>query len=182
MLAVKLQDVPEWIGVGGVLIAALAYWSGRLDARRSLASAVHAVAERFEVGGDRPEIDVKVYNGSDRPVFDVLVCVWSWPGRRRWWWRAVTYGRWLSGARQQEMGTHAIREHGASDLMEFRRFPAECIHDRGRTFRPPILVVFTDGNGRRWVRWPDGRLSRFHPSRGFGRLKSFRQRRRASLG
>ena len=30
----------------------------------------------------------------------------------------------------------------------------------------PIIIVFTDGNGRRWVRWPDGRLSRqFRPFR-----------------
>jgi hypothetical protein len=29
---------------------------------------------------------------------------------------------------------------------------------------PPVMVGFRDGNGRRWVRWSDGKLTRLYPS------------------
>ena len=30
---------------------------------------------------------------------------------------------------------------------------------------PPIVLMFRDGNGRLWARWPDGQLKRVSPSR-----------------
>jgi hypothetical protein len=29
---------------------------------------------------------------------------------------------------------------------------------------PPIMLMFRDGSGREWVRWPDGNLTRITPS------------------
>ena len=29
---------------------------------------------------------------------------------------------------------------------------------------PPLMIRFRDGNGRLWVRWPDGKLTRERPS------------------
>jgi hypothetical protein len=41
--------------------------------------------------------------------------------------------------------------------------------------RPPVLIRFVDCNGRRWVRWPDGKLDALWPS-----IAARRRRHRSS--
>jgi hypothetical protein len=75
-------------------------------------------------------------------------------GRRRWLWRWLPADEWLSG---RQLGMDRVPMMGP-DAVEILRPGREGQAKSVATDRPEIVLVFTDGKGARWVRWPDGRL------------------------
>jgi hypothetical protein len=136
-------------------VAVLTYGSKVNEGRRDLARFVHTLEAR--VSEDHRILDAVLANDGPAPIRFVGVTLFR-PGRRRWWWR-VRRGRtgWWTGDKVSRRFFPIVWPETRIDdeNMQFvGRFDGS-----GLGFHP-IVVEFTDGNGRRWVRWPDGRLSR----------------------
>jgi hypothetical protein len=168
--------VPTWLTFAGVVIATATYISSRLDAIRRPASNVFAVVPRYAFGGSSRTQDpftmVRIENGSDMPIFDCRVAVWDWGARRRRLWRVRRRGDWLASERIAGRVFPSISARGHSEDADL---PGLGLPMDGRRLgdlevAPPVLLTFRDGNGRRWVRWPDGRLTRERPCRRRSRL------------
>lgn len=155
-------NVPAWLALIGGLTAAFAFTAGRLDARRLLASQVFAVLTSFRLGVDRQtgtygHVNVKPTNYGNAPIFDVGISVHQ-RGRRRWFWRLRGRADWWTGAPVRGGGRlwSTILPESEGEVAEL---PApDASRDADRT-NPPVIMTFRDGNGRRWVRWPDGKLT-----------------------
>jgi hypothetical protein len=163
-VAADWGSVPAWIALIGGFIAAAAFWTGRRDRTKADAARVYAVVTSFRGGGRSDEnfTNTRIYNDGARPIFDVGLSVWEW-GRRRWTWRVRRHEHCMTGNRIEGAvysgvlpGTNTT-EAELRGLVTYSRYGLEVA--------PPILLIFRDGNGRRWIRWPDGRLSRLRPSR-----------------
>lgn len=161
-------SVPAWLGLAGAAVAVLAYLAGRRDAARTHAAAVYAVItgsrqmpDASVTEDNRRFTKVVVHNDGDLPALDVSPSVWEW-GRRRWTWRFRRHTDWWTGKRVQGIVYATIAPHSTGAEHEFLGIG---LPPRGQpdTVRPPVVLVFLDGNGRRWVRWPDGRLHRIWP-------------------
>jgi hypothetical protein len=165
-------SVPAWLALGGVVVAVAVFVAGRADATRKHAASVYVVITSFKAGtGDRyladapgaeappPFTKVVIQNDGDLPVVDANVSVWEW-GHRRWdWWdRGMT--DWWTGQRVRGVDYATIAPHSEATEHEFPAVGLPATRRPGDTARPPVILIFRDGNGRRWVRWPDGRLSR----------------------
>lgn len=125
------------------------------EGRRELAR--HVCTLEDHVSDNHRVLNAVLVNDGPAPIRFVGVTLFR-PGRRRWGWRLrpSRTSRWTGekvSGRFFPIVWPETRIDG--DNMEFvGRF-----QDWGLGFHP-IVVEFTDGNGRRWVRWPDGRLSR----------------------
>lgn len=151
--------VPAWLALAGGFVALLSYRTTRRDLRRAPAASVYVVVTHFRASAPAKPDDqttYKVVNGGALPIYDVGVSVWEF-GRRRRSWRFRKVGQWMTGTRL-EGRVHIAIEPGGEVTGEDMSAPSlvgwKVIE------APPVLLIFRDGNGRRWVRWPDGRLNR----------------------
>jgi hypothetical protein len=157
---IEWSELPSWIGVIAVVIGALTFAASRRDAHRALASKVFVFGPYQGASHDDPGwTNVEIHNNGDAPIFDCSVSLYDW-GERRRTWRARKATDWWSANRID--GRHfsiitptsrSAEDHG---LMGGLGNPPK----RYESLRPPVILIFRDGNGRRRVRWPDGRLTR----------------------
>ncbi len=164
-MATDWGSVPAWVGLAFGSTALAAYVSARRDARRAPGAAVYLVHQGFKVSSPPSDDDFtayKVVNTGSLPVYDVGVSVWEY-GRRRWFWRIRRFTRWMTSDQITGRVHVAIEPGGQGEGGDMpaprHRSEAKRVGD---STAPPVLVVFRDGNGRQWVRWPDGRLNRVH--------------------
>jgi hypothetical protein len=170
-VAAEWGSIPSWLALVGALVAAAAFVVGRLDALRRPASMVFPIAMSYKYGGDpdSPDPDthttVQIENGSDMPVFECHIALYKW-GHRRRFWRLRRYDRWMTGERivGRVYPTLLAHHNSSEDELPGLGLPiSKGTIDRNMS--PPLLLLFRDGNGRRWIRWPDGRLTRHRPCR-----------------
>lgn len=107
----------------------------------------------------RPLTEFEIVNNSRLPVFDVGVSAWQW-GRRRLTWRIRRYDRWMTRDLLVSRVYPMIRPTSRTDADDLPGLPTPGPPG----VPPPVMLVFTDGHGRRWVRWHDGRLTKLYPS------------------
>lgn len=161
MAATDWGTVPAWLALAGGAAALVSYRTSRRDLKRAPAAGVYVVVTSFHVSAPHEREDhtaYKVSNTGTLPIYDVCVSVWEF-GKRRRTWRFRKANDWMIGARI-EGRTHICIEPGseaAGDDMSPPKLHAGVLK---KFEAPPVMVVFRDGNGRRWVRWPDGRLNR----------------------
>jgi hypothetical protein len=156
-------DWVQWLGLGGVLVAVAAFVAGRRDASRVEASTVYVMVTLWQpapVPPDRPLIThYQIFNKGSRPALAVRVSAWDW-GRRRLTWRFRPYEDWMTGRRMVGRVINTLTPDSSTDELDL---PApERAGPVGEP--PPIMLMFRDGSGREWVRWPDGKLTRITPS------------------
>jgi hypothetical protein len=122
-------------------------------------------------GGGRTT--ARVANKTRFPVSSVRVMAWE-HGRRSRAWRLVRQDRWMTG---RCLGP-AVRLATLVPAEEFEcELPAPSTTGIDGD-APPVTLEFQDGGGRghRWIRWPDGKVTRLYPS-----VHWLQQRRRARL-
>lgn len=148
-----------WLAFGGLLVAAATLGAAIADRRREQASGVFAIVEAYRMGpGPDSHTTVSIHNLSPAPVFDAGVSVYKW-GRRRWCWRVRRRVNWWTGARIPSGVVYPTILPGVET--EHEQLPGVDAPTVGRLpTKPDVIVTFTDASGRRWVRWPDSRLSR----------------------
>ena len=142
---------PEWleaVGTLGALSFALFQYRNYLgDQARQQASKVSVWASQYRYPSSGPSsATAVVYNGSDQPVYDCSLRLLSWD------WR--TKPERLHGIRfpviqpQSKTGGHRV-DNGLTAPPESEGVVS-----------PPYEIEFSDAAGHRWVRKPDGRLTR----------------------
>jgi hypothetical protein len=156
-----------WLTLGTILVALTTFVMGRRDEARAPAAHVYVVVVDFRTGrptdGNPVFTDVEVRNDGEFPILDPSVQLWNWGKPRRFTWRLRRLEGWLTSERKawvngsyvpakSRTGVHRLC--GLEDKTEIEGSPS-----------PPIVLMFRDGNGRLWVRWPDGKLKRVTPSR-----------------
>lgn len=135
----------------------------RRDASRTAASKVHVIVLRYQHGRSLDEVSpdpflvVQVVNGADQPIFDIGLVVWQWRARRRILWRVRRHDDWMTTKRLQDVVVTNVRAADKSVELDLRGMDAPPTLTY---LAAPLMLVFRDGNGRRWVRWPDGELRR----------------------
>jgi hypothetical protein len=157
-------SVPEWLSLLAIVGGVVAFLIGRRDASRSQASRVFLIVLSFTTSTDARSATTKVEvaNLSDAPVFDVNVLQFGWGGRRRTW-RLRTTDQWTTGDRVRPGRLFATIPPNTRGLTQnMAGLPPPPLAGQ---VTPPFVMVFRDGNGRRWVRWHDGRLNRLSPGR-----------------
>ncbi len=106
-----------------------------------------------------PPTQVTVVNSGRLLVRRVYVTARE-PGRRRLTWRLRRYENWTSGH-------HIICEEIKKPLEPGERVDLELPAPRSPAVggdEPPVILSFRDGRDRRWVRWPNSRVTRMYPS------------------
>jgi hypothetical protein len=174
-------DWVQWLALVGGLVAAAAFVVGRRDVSRADAARVYAIVSKYRYGlGKEPIFTTfKVVNDSAAPALQVGVSAWDW-GRRRRAWRLRRHEQWMTGRRIHGNVFSTIepnsstKEHDLPGLTSYAGQGGES---------PPIMLVFRDGQGRRWVRWPDGKLTTLYPSVYYFQDRRWRRQRerRAAL-
>jgi hypothetical protein len=164
ILAVEWGTVPEWLTLGTLLLALGAFVVERWDKTRTPACGVYAVVDHpdADVGPAAVPTKVQIWNNGDFPVFDVFVSVWD-GGKRRMTWRFRRHEHWLTGTRRQLCMIRHVSPEASADADVMWRLAAKPSDDA--SIMPPIVIKFREGNGRCWVRWPDGQLTHRAPSR-----------------
>lgn len=156
------MDWVQWLALSGGLVAVASFAAGRRDLTRTEAAGIYLDVTWYQAAPPPPEQAVstrlKIVNRSRLPALSAEVSVWDW-GRRRFWWRFRRHERWMTGPRIQGVVYPAITPESESDEADLSGPPG-----KGPPERPPVVLVFRDGFGRRWVRWPDGKLTRLAPS------------------
>lgn len=171
LAALGWSGVLQVLAVLGGLVAVATFVVGRLDADRSQASGVYLVITSYRYGvrkaseGPPNHTLFKIHNESDLPVLDVGVGAWHF-GRRRRLWRFHPPLRWMTNGRITGQVFPTILPRSTTGEMDIWPADPPPHTERHDTSRPPLVLTFRDGRGRRWVRWPDGKLSRRWPSRG----------------
>jgi hypothetical protein len=158
-------NVPAWLALLGGLVAVLTYWTSRRETSRYHAARVYTIVESPDYSpGPRESphgpTHVWVTNGSTLPIFNVTVAPFEW-GRRRyftWWFRKVEEYWSKQRVNGQYRNFLMIAPGATTPKLKFDG-PTTPLPRKG-SFLPPVIVHSQDGNGRRWVRWPNGRLSR----------------------
>ncbi len=168
------------LAVLGGLVAVATFVAGRLDGQRVQAAAVYLLHGEWHMDmdhHDRAYTQVQIHNGSGLPIFDVVVSSRTFGSRRRLWrlcqpanWLGplggvkdptdITSGLWLSSA-----STASMRPGETTTQIPLRAAFTRPAATEDLNLRPPVVLVFRDANGRRWVRWHDGKLSRRWPSK-----------------
>ena len=156
-----LGSIPEWFALAGGLAAAGAFILGRRDLRQADAASLYLMVTAYRSGtpSETPNFTkFKITNDSERPAYRVGIAAWSF-GVRRWTWRLRRHDHWMTGHRiaGRVYPTVEPRSSVANEL------PGVDEWGPGGE-SPPVMLVFRDANGRGWVRWPDGRLTRLYPS------------------
>ena len=165
-------SVPAWVGLIGALVAGASYLAGRHEQRRALAAKVYVMPvsglyklDLLDPIPNRLELGVQVVNDSPGPIFDIHVIVWNHGGRRRIVWQLWPYyERVTRGHVTDAVVTAMWPESRSKEFAMVGRIGRMPIGMRRDSFA--ISISFRDANGRRWVRWPDGRMSTERLSRG----------------
>ena len=157
-------NVPAWLGLVFASVALLSYVTSRLDSRRSAASGVHVIPVTFQYSAPKPKegdhTAYRIVNAGRVPAYDVEVSAWEF-GSRRWLWRFRRAPSWMTGARIDArlhiavLPGQSVWSKGDAELTAPRIGARQS-----ESPVPPLMLIFRDGDGRRWVRWPDGRLNR----------------------
>jgi hypothetical protein len=160
----KGVDWVQWLALAGGLAAVLTYVSGRLDTARSEAGKLFVLVTDFDAGPPPALVftKYKVVNESDLPVSSVEVRAFGW-GRRRVLWRFWFPDRWITGEGQVTGGYEVFNTIAPKTSTAEHQLPG--LRGGLRFDNPPVVLIFRDGTGRRWVRWHDGKLSRAIPSK-----------------
>lgn len=166
----------QWLGLGGAGAAVATFVWSRVDASRADASAVYVIVTAFQHGPVPPDTALftryQIVNDGSRPAWSAGVDAWNW-GRRRITWRFRTHKHWMTNDWIAPGGTYpTITPKGRTDEIDLMGL--DDWGPAGET--PPITLRFRDGQGRQWVRWPDGKLTRLSPS--WFQVEQFWQRRR----
>ncbi len=148
-----VRTMSELVAVGALLVALSSFAFGRRDFGREHAANVYALSIEWRVGDADAFTKVRIRNGGpprsspsvSRCTTGVGVVICGGYEPTRWW----------SGTRFVGRAFAIILPSSEGELAEL---PAPTT-TRGADV-PPVILTFTDGNGRRWIRWPDGRLSR----------------------
>lgn len=148
------------VGLASIVVAAATYLASQRDRRRIHAAAVYVVVDHFATYYHQPsehtgEMVAHVHNGGDLPIQEVSLLLHNF-GRRRRLWRFRKESEAWTGEKVGARVYHCVTPHDDGELAEFPAIESWP----GTGFIAPVVVWFTDGQGRRWVRWPDGRLSR----------------------
>ncbi len=166
-VALEAAALQGWLALAGGLAAVVALLVARSDASRAQAAQILAFPCEFHYAppaGEPGFTVVEVRNGSGLPLFEVGVAAWDW-GHRARLWRIRRPSEWMTGARITGRFYSVITM--ATLKVDRLPPPSRPIRDEDREngLLPPILLTFRDAHGRRWVRWPDGKLTRRWPSR-----------------
>jgi hypothetical protein len=176
------MDWVQWLAlVGGLVaavVAAVAFVLGRRDVARTLAASVYVIIPKFRYGRD-PTVPAfttyRVVNDGPAPALQVGVSAWEW-GRRRSTWRFRRHEHWMM-SRRIEPGAVFSTIEPASSTKEHDLQGVTSYAWGGEN--PPVMLVFRDGQGRRWVRWPDGKLTKLYPSAYYFQERRWRLQREA---
>jgi hypothetical protein len=160
-------SVPAWLTLGTILVALATFVMGRHDAARAPAAHVYAVVVNYRTGtstdDDPPFTDVEVRNDGEFPIFEPSVQLWNWGKPRRFTWRLWRIEGWFTSERKQWVNWRYVPSNSKTNV---HRLCGLDDKPPGKgSLTPPVVLVFRDGNGRLWVRWPDGKLKRVSPSR-----------------
>jgi hypothetical protein len=152
-------QVPAWLALIIAVVVAVAFVDGRLDGRRALASQVYVVLSDFTASNDVPggaegHVSVRPTNYGEAPVFAVAIALHHW-GHRRRYWRLQTRDQWWTGAPVPD-GSRIYPMIEPDSSGETAVLPPAAGVPPRRV--PQVIVTFRDGSGRRWVRWPNGKL------------------------
>jgi hypothetical protein len=180
----------SWSRVGGALAlagglaAVAAFVANRLDQARAMAASLY-VQVPLHLAGPAPTpqrafTKYQIVNGGALPASTVGVSAWDWGERRRITWRFRRHDNWMTGGR---MGGHVFPTIFPNSSTEVHDLPG--LWEWGPPGElPPIMLTYRDGLGRRWIRWPDGKLTRLAPCwsqavDGWARHRKDRRKRRA---
>ena len=134
-------DVPTWVGLVGVALAATTYMASRWAQGRTTAAHGFAWADTFELPMDydddgtiryAPFGEIVVRNNGTEPIFDVDVRLVAQPNAEADYFRC-----WVTLVPPHE---------------ESKPLPAPARGDAQAYPRPLVRLRFTDGRGRRWER------------------------------
>jgi hypothetical protein len=170
---IALGDLPTWIGLGSAVAALFTYISSRRDSKRTPASSVFVTCS--DGRGDDPDIrTITVHNGSAFPITDVTISSWSSaPNQKgKWWWNLLRmdvsddfskphrflwhilkWWNWIWGWKLQHWYWYSV---GPGESRQVNLL----VETSAKRLAPQLMLMFRDGSGRAWVRWPNGRLSR----------------------
>ena len=152
-------DAWPWLVLIIAVVVAVAFVAGRLDDRSSLASHVYVVLTRSTASDNSPgeaagHVSVRPVNYGDAPIFGLAVAVHAL-GHRRRFWRFQPREQWWTGAPVPGgVRTYPMIEPDSSGQTVELPVPEELAPRRD----PHVILTFRDSNGRRWVRWPNGKL------------------------
>jgi hypothetical protein len=151
-----MGSLPEWLSLGAAVSAALAGIIARRLSLRSAAACLYFTVALPTI--DQRSTRIKLVNPGAWPIRRVCVTEWD-VGRRYFTWRLRRYPRWMTGRCMTGRGYWTV-EPGSSLEIELPIVSGLGPGDEG----PPVMVGFRDGQGRRRVRWSDGKLTRLYPS------------------
>jgi hypothetical protein len=156
----------DWVNVAiaavAVLTLLLLVWQLVREAigrRKAQASQVFVILQNWDAAWTRRDANqavnwkgdavVAVLNNSDGPVFNVDVRLLSWDRASE---QRTESSRWIPVMRPRSE---------AADILfpDVPKRPDAVIEEQGFK-RPELELEFTDANGRRWKRCPDGDLQR----------------------
>jgi hypothetical protein len=157
-------SVPEWFAFAAVLVAVAGYWSSRRDREREQASAVFVELTQFRKSANvSPTIEMTVTatvrNTSRGQIVDVGIGLYAPGARRRGWWFRTKRVDWWTGEYLTGRVYYTIRGQNIGTPVDLAA-TYQTVDQATHRDRPALVLEFTDANGRRWVRWPSGQMSR----------------------
>jgi hypothetical protein len=156
VLGLEGSNLVPWLGVLGGIAALLAYLTGRSDARRSMASRVFVVVTVAGLGRPDGVVTATIHNGSGAPLFEVWLTLHEY-GKRRRGWRVRSANKAWTGA--PVLGGGRLFTTITAVEAESAELPAPTTQWPSHNPTPQVVLTFRDANGRRWTRWPDGKLT-----------------------
>jgi hypothetical protein len=157
-------DWVQWLALAGGLSAVAAFMANRRDAARSDAAGVYVQVTLFQgapaPGGSATFTRYKIVNNGQLPASSVGIQALDW-GRRRLLWRLRRRKNWWTGDWLAGGAVYPIISPNSETDENELAGPAKW-GPTGETH--PLMLKFRDGQGREWVRWPDGKLTRLAPS------------------
>ena len=165
MVAAALDwgSVPAWFTAGAAFVALLGYLAGRRDRSREQAEMVYVLPLHFRTSTAerRGHVEFVVVNDSTAPAYDVQAHLFASGRRRQLWWLMRSASKWWTGERRPGAPHFAIVAPGSRTEPDTLEVPwGSGEFERGSVL-PNLGISYRDALGRRWVRWPDGRLSRW---------------------
>lgn len=170
--AVDWGTVPQWLGLAAAIVAVTAFVVSRRDLSRTEASSVYVMADSHKYSMKRVDNDDgttdritslelagRIHNAASTPITDCTMHLYAPNGRRRlWWWTSQSPQAWWTTKRLIGRSYYTIAPESAGEQFEYhRQIDIQGGPPKGL---PTMVTTFTDGHGRRWVRWPSGKLSR----------------------
>lgn len=145
-------------------IAVATYWVNRRGEMRDLAGHVYVERVEFESGSQIETesaqriivgpVVVSLHNAAATPIQNMHVYLFDWGSRSRGWRTRRDPKTWWTGECRGQSLVPVVRPESTVDV----EFPSAEHHLLADSAFPPIVLVFTDGRGAQWVRFPDGRL------------------------